>query len=140
VYTGDILFIQSHPIMWAGPVASWIGACDRILALDVDVVVPGHGPLTDKAGVQQVRDYWSQLLERSRAARAQGVSADELARQLLSEWEWSEAERLIVNVDALYRELAGDRRTPRPLAQLARMAQLARDAKRRSQQQAAAPA
>lgn len=30
VYTGDILFIDSHPIMWAGPVANWIAACDRI--------------------------------------------------------------------------------------------------------------
>jgi cyclase len=132
VYTGDILFIDSHPIMWAGPVANWIAACDRILELEADVVVPGHGPITDKAGVQRVRDYWSTLLQRSRDARAQGVSADQLARQLVFEWSWSESERLIVNIDALYRELAGERSSPLPLAQMARMAELFQYAKAHS--------
>lgn len=126
LYTGDILFIDSHPIMWAGPVANWIAACDRILALDVDVVVPGHGPLTDKAGVRRVRDYWSTLLEYARRGRAQGASADEVARELVALWDWSESERLVVNVDALYRELDGNLRAPPPLAQLSRMAQLSR--------------
>ena len=51
VFTGDILFIEGHPIMWAGPVANWIEACERIMAMDVETIVPGHGPITDKAGV-----------------------------------------------------------------------------------------
>ena len=37
VFSGDILFAGSHPIMWQGPVENWIRACDRLLALDVDV-------------------------------------------------------------------------------------------------------
>ena len=37
VFTGDIVFHGGHPIVWAGPVANWIAACDRLLALD------GHG-------------------------------------------------------------------------------------------------
>ncbi len=45
VYTGDILFNGGHPIVWAGPVANWMAACDRILALDAPTVVPGHGPV-----------------------------------------------------------------------------------------------
>jgi len=45
VFTGDILFHGGHPIVWAGPVANWIAACDRILDLEPAVVVPGHGPL-----------------------------------------------------------------------------------------------
>ena len=28
-----------------------------MLGMDVDTVVPGHGPLTDKAGIVAVRDY-----------------------------------------------------------------------------------
>jgi len=51
VFTGDILFIGGTPIVWAGPLSNWIAACDLILGLDVDTVVPGHGPVTDKAGV-----------------------------------------------------------------------------------------
>src|SRR5215471_20420499 len=43
VYTGDILFIDGHPIMWEGPVGNWIRACDAICAMRPRVVVPGHG-------------------------------------------------------------------------------------------------
>jgi cyclase len=43
VFTGDILFVGSHPIVWEGPISNWIAACDRILALDPAVVVPGLG-------------------------------------------------------------------------------------------------
>ena len=39
------------------PLGNWVAACDLILGLDVDTVVPGHGPVTDKAGVVEVRDY-----------------------------------------------------------------------------------
>ena len=57
IYTGDILFIGGTPIVWAGPLSNWVAACDLMLALDVDTVVPGHGPLTDTAGIVAVRDY-----------------------------------------------------------------------------------
>ena len=57
IYTGDILFIGGTPIVWAGPLSNWIDACDLMLGMDVDTVVPGHGPVTDKAGVTTVRDY-----------------------------------------------------------------------------------
>ena len=57
VYTGDILFINGTPIVWAGPLSNWVAACDLMLGMDADVVVPGHGPVTDKSGVTEVRDY-----------------------------------------------------------------------------------
>ena len=56
VYTGDILFIGGTPIVWAGPLGNWVAACDLMLGMDIDVVVPGHGPLTDKSGIAAVRD------------------------------------------------------------------------------------
>ena len=55
VFTGDILFIEGTPIMWAGPIGNWIAACDEILALDCETIVPGHGPVTDKRGVEPCR-------------------------------------------------------------------------------------
>ena len=48
VYTGDILFIGGTPIVWAGPLSNWVAACDLMLAMDVQTVVPGHGPITDR--------------------------------------------------------------------------------------------
>ena len=127
VFSGDILFIGSHPIVWDGPVSNWIRACDRILELDIDTVVPGHGPLTDKAGVLRVKEYWEYLLSESRDRFEAGMSADEAARDIAFEGfsHWLDRERVAVNVDTIYRELSGDRSKRDPLALLASMARFA---------------
>ncbi len=109
IYTGDILFIGGTPIVWAGPVSNWIKACDLMLAMDIDVVVPGHGPVTDKNGVGQVRDYLSFIEKEATDRFEAGMSAAEAARDIaLGEFAgWGERERVAVNVDTVYRELAG---------------------------------
>ena len=68
VFTGDILFHGRHPIVWAGPVANWMAACDRILELAPAVVVPGHGPLATAAAVEDLRGYFAFLRVEARAA------------------------------------------------------------------------
>ena len=80
VFTGDILFMGSHPVMWEGPVSNWVRACDVLLALDVDIVVPGHGPLTDKTGVRAARAYWVALERAVQAGHAAGATARRFAR------------------------------------------------------------
>ena len=114
VFTGDILFIEGTPIMWAGPVSNWIAACDRIIAMDVDVIVPGHGPLTDKAGVREVADYLAYIDHEARARHAAGLSAEDAARDIgLGRYAtWKDAERIAVNVDTLYREYNNDPTPP----------------------------
>ncbi|HEX7478668.1 MAG TPA: MBL fold metallo-hydrolase [Polyangiales bacterium] len=122
VFSGDILFIGSHPIMWEGPIENWVRACDALLALDVDVVVPGHGPLTDKAGVLAVRNYWVALDAAARAGARDGISATEIARSLLEKHQLAESERMVVNVDTALRQIAQESSQPDPLAVLASMA------------------
>lgn len=114
VFTGDILFIEGTPIMWAGPVSNWIAACDRIIAMDVDVIVPGHGPLTDKAGVREVADYLAYIQREARIRHDAGLSAEDAARDIgLGRYaSWKDAERIAVNVDTLYREFSGDTAPP----------------------------
>ena len=68
LFSGDILFSEAHPIAWAGPVSNWITACDRILAMDVAVIVPGHGPLANLDSVRELRRTSS--TSTSRRARA----------------------------------------------------------------------
>jgi len=109
LYTGDILFHGGHPIAWAGPVSNWIAACERILAMDVDVVVPGHGPLADKSAVRELRDYFAYVEAEARERHARGMTPLEAARDIaLDRWAaWGEAERLVVNIATVYRELDG---------------------------------
>lgn len=110
VYTGDILFIDGTPIMWAGPVSNWLHACDTILAMDVDIIVPGHGPITDKAGVQRVKDYLSYIDAEARKRFEAGLPAREAAHDIaLGDFDsWIDAERIAVNVTTLYREYSGE--------------------------------
>src|ERR1700754_937452 len=57
VFSGDVLFSGVHPVVWDGSVGGWIEACERLLALDVDAIVPGHGPISGKDEVRALRDY-----------------------------------------------------------------------------------
>jgi cyclase len=127
LFSGDILFHGAHPIAWAGPVSNWIAACDRILGLDVDVIVPGHGPLADKAAVQDVKAYFEYLYEQARARHGEGMTPVEAARSIaLDRWaQWGERERLAVNIATIYRELDGDGEPANPLVSFQQMAELA---------------
>lgn len=118
IFTGDILFIGAHPIVWAGPVGNWIRACDTILSLDVETIVPGHGPITDKQGVTRLRAYWEYLLNEVRQRYETGMTVQEAARDIPMDAyaTWSEPERLVVNVASIYRELGGKKEGLDPLA------------------------
>ena len=110
VFTGDILFIEGHPILWAGPVKNWINACDRIISMEVDFVVPGHGPVTDNRGVKAVRDYLVYIDTESRKRFESGLSALEAAKEIDLDLfsTWGDGERIAVNVNSLYREYKGE--------------------------------
>ena len=131
VYTGDILFIGGTPIVWAGPLGNWVAACDLMLGMDVETVVPGHGPITDKAGIAAVRDYLAFVDAEATARHAAGIDAGEAARQIAAEIGaredfrgWSEFGRISVNVDTAYRSLDPAYETPNVVEQFRRMAEL----------------
>jgi len=109
IFTGDILFIEGTPIMWAGPVQRWIDACRLIEGLEVDIVVPGHGPITDRRGAATMRGYLEYVRDEARARYDAGIPAAEAARDVdLREFEgWGDSERIAVNMDRLYAEFAG---------------------------------
>ena len=132
VFTGDILFIDGTPLMWAGPVRNWIGACEKIIAMDVDVIVPGHGPITDKAGVQRVADYLAYVDREARKRFDAGLPVREAALDIaLGDYaSWGDAERIAVNVDSLYREYRSDGKVTPVIELFGLMAEL-RDAQRR---------
>jgi glyoxylase-like metal-dependent hydrolase (beta-lactamase superfamily II) len=127
VFTGDILFIDGTPIMWAGPVQRWIEACRRIAEMEVETVVPGHGPITDKRGVAAVQRYLEYVRDESRKRFDAGLDAFEAARDIaLGDYaSWGDAERIVVNVDRLYREFSGDDSAPDIPTLFGQMAEIA---------------
>jgi len=129
IYTGDILFIDGTPIMWAGPVGNWLKACDLIMSLDVDAIVPGHGPITDKQGVSRMRDYLVYIDAEARKRYEAGLSVQDAAFDIaLGDYEnWIDAERIAVNVNTLYREYSGDGSQPNAADLFALMARIRKD-------------
>lgn len=106
VFTGDLLFNEGHPIMWAGPVENWIAACRYILDLDPEVVVPGHGPITDTGAVRNMQTYFEYVRDQARARFEAGMTWKQAARDInMAEYRgWSDPERIVANVFSLYKQ------------------------------------
>ena len=97
--------------------------------LDIDTVVPGHGPVTDKTGIVAVRDYLSFVDAEATARHAAGVDAWEAARDIAREIGarpefrgWSEFGRISVNVDTAYRSFDPAHRSVDVIEMFRRMA------------------
>lgn len=125
VFTGDIVFGSTaqepgdHAVHWAGPLGNIIDACQAVLDTGAGTIVPGHGPVLDRAGLRAHQDYLSHLRDRAHALHAAGVPALEAARTVAREGRWPElglVERLVITIGTEYRTLDGT--PPRPLAEL----------------------
>jgi glyoxylase-like metal-dependent hydrolase (beta-lactamase superfamily II) len=110
VFTGDLLFNEGHPIMWAGPVENWISACQYIVDLDPEVVVPGHGPITDVAAVRNMKVYFEYVRDEARRRFEAGMDWGEAARDInMRDYRgWTDPERIVANVFSLYKQWGVD--------------------------------
>ena len=106
VFTGDILFIEGTPMMWAGPIENWLTACDRIIELSAKTIVPGHGPVTDETGVRDVQRYLAYVRDQAKQRFEAGMNDEDAADDIdISDFrDWGDPERLAANVANLYRE------------------------------------
>ena len=57
LFAGDLAFYYVTPLAFQGHVGNWIKVADRILKMDVDLIVPGHGPLGGKKELREMRSY-----------------------------------------------------------------------------------
>lgn len=116
-FAADILFIGCTPITWAGPIANWLAAIDRISSLGATTFVPGHGPVCDQAAVDLLRQYleWVQVEGGTRLDR--GTSPAKAARQMLLSREfsslpwsaWDDPARLVITLSTeQYRREGGE--------------------------------
>lgn len=48
---GDVVVAGVLPVLRDADVRGWMAALDRLTALDVESVVPGHGPVTDRSSI-----------------------------------------------------------------------------------------
>lgn len=83
VHMGDVFFNGMYPFIdrdSGGSADGVIAAVDRVLGM-IDGktrVIPGHGPLTDRAGLKAYRDMLATIRDRVRAGIKAGKSLDEV--------------------------------------------------------------
>ena len=116
-FAADILFVGCTPITWAGPLAGWLAAIDRISALGATTFVPGHGPVCDQAAVDLLRQYLEWARSEGGALLDRGVAPAKAARELLLSEEfktlpwaqWDDPTRLVITLSTeAYRREGGE--------------------------------
>ncbi len=65
LFTGDLIFAKQWP--WAGDPTcnpdNWINGLEEIMKLDIEIVIPGHGPLVTKEEVEVHLKFLKDLRE-----------------------------------------------------------------------------
>lgn len=88
LFAGDLAFFQRAATTPNADLARWLAALDTLAQLDVQVLVPGHGPVVQGgAAIAQTRAYLQWLRRTLADAAAQGLDMNEaMQRQLPPEF------------------------------------------------------
>ena len=71
MFAGDVLFTGYHPYIADGDLGGWLKSLDAIMALDVVTIIPGHGPVSGKRDIKDMKDYLVTFDKKARELAAQ---------------------------------------------------------------------
>jgi cyclase len=106
LFAGDVAFFWVAPYANNSYITKWIEMCDKIAGWDVDVIVPGHGPIGGKKELAEMANYFRFLGVETRkrydAKMTPGAAAAEIRLGRFD--NWIGPERLIMDVVRWYEE------------------------------------
>ena len=109
LFAGDVAFFWVAPYANNSYISKWIETCDKIAGWDVDVIVPGHGPIGGKKELAEMAGYFRVLGVEARkrydAKMTPGAAAAEI--RLARFDNWIGPERLIMDTVRWYQEWNG---------------------------------
>ncbi len=110
IFAGDFIFLYSTPLGMEGSFAGWLKNLDAMAKLGGRTYVPGHGPVCGAEGVNLCRDYLVLVQGEAKKRFDKGMSVDEAARDIdLGQFrQWPNRERILLNLDRLWREFRGE--------------------------------
>ena len=110
LFAGDLAFYYVTPLAFQGHVGNWIKVADRILKMDVETIVPGHGPIGGKKELREMRGYLALVRREAQKRFALGMTAEQAARdvKLGIYARWREPERILPNIMRLYQEFRNE--------------------------------
>lgn len=57
VFAGDVLFTDYYPYMGEADITGWVTTLDFLAGLDADAIIPGHGPVSGKKDIAEMKEY-----------------------------------------------------------------------------------
>jgi glyoxylase-like metal-dependent hydrolase (beta-lactamase superfamily II) len=111
LFMGDLGFFASQPFTVYCDPAAWVAQCQAMEAMDVEVFVPGHGPLGTKQDIALLREYILMVQERVQAVIDSGGTVDDALAIALPEpygvWQKAGSARWEANVRTTFEKLSG---------------------------------
>jgi glyoxylase-like metal-dependent hydrolase (beta-lactamase superfamily II) len=91
IHTGDMMAGTTPLIDYpgGGSVVEWTKTLDAAMNLDFDTVIPGHGAVTNKAGLLNYRNNVEKLRTRATGLIREGKSQDDVAKVMTAEFGWA---------------------------------------------------
>jgi cyclase len=106
LFAGDVGFFWVAPYANNSYITKWIEVCDKIQGWDVDMIIPGHGPIGGKKDLAEMANYFRVLGVEARkrydAKMSPGAAAAEIRLGRFD--NWLGPERLIMDVVRWYEE------------------------------------
>jgi glyoxylase-like metal-dependent hydrolase (beta-lactamase superfamily II) len=109
LFASDIAFYYVAPFAHNAHVGKWLETIDKIMKMDVDTIVPGHGPIGGKKELAEMADYFKMLQPEARKRYDAGMSPGRAAAEIkLGRFDnWIGPERIVMNTVRLYNEFKG---------------------------------
>ena len=109
LFAGDIFFNYVTPFGQNAHITKWLDACDRIQKMDVDIIVPGHGPIGNKKELDAMADYYRVLKAEVRKRFDAGMTPGRAAADVkMGKFEnWIGPTQIVTNTVRLYAEWHG---------------------------------
>ena len=110
LFAGDVAFFYVTPADFNGYVSTWLKTIDEILSMDVETIVPGHGPIGGKRELADMAGYLRLVQTEVRRgydakkSPAQAAAAVNVGRYA----GWCNPERVLPIAVRLYAEWNGD--------------------------------
>jgi cyclase len=82
VFAGDILVTDYYPFMGEADIDGWAKSLDHLSSLDVDKIIPGHGPVSSKKDVTDMKAYLLAFDKQARELCAKSDDAAAIAAEL----------------------------------------------------------
>lgn len=82
LFTGDILFTNYHPYMGDGDLAGWVKTLDYLMTMEVNTIIPGHGPLSGKKDLIDMKNYLLAFDKKAKELCAQSNDLNYVAAEI----------------------------------------------------------